>query len=483
MQPRAVLHVIAVLLIVVAPAMGVSWAVSHAMGDTPAVQHAFLISAGVTAVAGLVLFLTTFAKVDLGRRDGFAVVTFGWIAVSLFGALPYYLTGVAASPIDAIFETMSGFTTTGASVLTDLESLPAGILFWRCLTQWLGGMGVLVLCVAILPFLGVGGMQIYKAEMPGPAKDRLTPRITSTAKLLWGVYLALTLVQALLLHLGGVDWLEAICHAFTTMSTGGFSTRSASVAGFDSLYVELVIVVFMFLAGVNFVLHYKALTGRPIAYLRDPEFRFYGAVWLVGILVLTINNLWATTFETIGLSLRAAVFQTTSIMTTTGYATEDFAKWEISSQFVLVLLMFLGGCAGSTAGGIKNVRAFIILKEMVRDIRRFIHPQGVFHVKLGKQPIAQDVIDPIVGFVLIFVLLFAGATFGMSFCTEDIATAFSSVVAALGNIGPGLSSVGPMAGFADIAPGGKILLTGCMLLGRLELYTVLVLFLPRFWQK
>lgn len=477
------LHVVAVVLGVIALALGACWGVSRWLSDPPAVSHALALSAVITGGVAGPIFVRTRGTVRLTRRDGFAIVTFSWIGVSLCGALPYFFSGVCPNPVDAVFETMSGFTTTGASVLSDLEAVPRGIMFWRCLSQWLGGMGVLVLCVAILPFLGVGGMQIYRAEMPGPTMDRLTPRIANTAKLLWGVYLAMTLIEALLLKLGPMDLFEALCHSFTTMSTGGFSTRSASVAAFDSLYTEVVIDVFMLLAGINFVLHFKALTGRPGIYWRDPECRFYLQLWLFCVLFVTLTTWRAGNMEGLGHAFRAAVFQVTSIMTTTGYCTEDFNVWHPAAKFILVGLMFTGACAGSTAGGMKLLRVYAVWQKVVRDIRRFVRPQAVFQVKIGRQTVPPDIVAHITGFVLIFIGVFAVATVLMSFWTHDLVTAFSSVVATLGNIGPGLGGVGAVENFGWIGDGGKMVLIVCMLLGRLELYTVLAFFLPSFWRR
>lgn len=483
MNLRSVIHVIAVPAVVVGIALACCWGISVLQDDPAQVQSGMAWSAGIALVCSLLMWVTTLGAVDLGRRDGFAIVTFGWIGMTLMGSLPYILTGVLSSPVDAIFESMSGLTTTGASVMTDLESVPSTILFWRSLTQWFGGMGVLVLCVAILPFLGVGGMQIYQAEMPGPSADRLTPRIASTAKLLWGVYVLLTLVEALLLMMGPMGWFDALCHAFTTMSTGGFSTRSASIAAFDSVYVEVVITVFMFLAGANFVLHFRALSGHPVHYLRDREFILYFMVWAV-IVTFTTLNIWSSmSCESLLDAFRASAFTVTSILTTTGFCTADFDQWHTASRILLVVLMFCGGCAGSTAGGMKMLRVNIVWKKLVRDIRRFVQPQGVFHVKLGETTIQQEVVTHVTGFVLIFVGLFALATILMSFWTPDLETAFSSVAATLGNIGPGLGEVGATRNYAGIAAEGKILLVLCMLLGRLELYTVLVFFLPSFWRK
>lgn len=482
MNPRAVFHLVAFMLIVLGVAMAACCGLAAGMGDPASAVNGTGWAALVTLAGGLSLWGLTRGGVDLSRRDGFAIVTFGWIVASVFGALPYLFSGVIGDPMSAVFETMSGFTTTGASVLSDLEHVPRGILFWRALTHFFGGMGVLVLCVAIIPFLGTGGMQIFRAEMPGPSKDRLTPRITTTAKLLWGVYVLLCALQTLLLRFGGMSWFDAACHTFATMATGGFSTRSESVGAYHSPYIETVIIVFMFLAGANFALHYRALRGDLRGYLRDPEFRFYLAAWLTACLAVSFN-VWGSVYASFGGALRAGFFQVTSIMTTTGFCTADFDRWPGASRVLLVLLMFIGGCAGSTGGGIKNVRVFVVLKKTVREVRLFMQPQAVLRVKLGRTPIDPAAVSNIAAFFIVFVLIFAVASWLMTFFTPDLDTAVSSAIATLGNIGPGLGAVGATQNYAAIPAPGKFILTACMLLGRLELYTVLIVLLPSFWRR
>lgn len=457
--------------------------VSWYYGEPLALRLSLVYAGALAAGFALVLGWLTRGPVNLSRRDGFGVVTFGWLTVTVFGSLPYLFSGVISHPVSALFETMSGFTTTGASVLSDLESIPRSIHFWRALTNWFGGMGVLVLCVAILPFLGVGGMQIFRAEMPGPSKDRLTPRITTTAKLLWGVYLLLSVAEALLLRfVGGMGWFDAVCHTFTTMATGGFSTRSASIGAFDSAAVDWIVTFFMFLAGINFSLHYRALTGRPGYYLRDAEFRFYALLLLIVIGVVTAN-IYAAGLAPLGDSIRQAAFTTVSIVTTTGFATADFDQWPEAVRILLVGMMFFGGCAGSTGGSMKIVRVYIIVKMMVREIKVFMRPSAVIQPKLGGKPIEPVIIAHICAFFAIFVLVFALGSFIMTFFTPNLETAATSVIATLGNIGPGLNAVGATQNYAAIPPVGQAFLTFLMLLGRLELYTVLILFLPSFWKR
>jgi len=482
MNPKPVFYLVSFMLIVLGLAIGLCAGIAWMCADPWDAFAGMAASAAIVILAGLGMFVLTRGQADLSRRDGFGVVAFGWIAAAVFGALPYMLTGVIENPVAAVFETMSGFTTTGASVLTDLETLPRGLLFWRAMTHFFGGMGVLVLCVAILPFLGVGGMQIYRAEMPGPSKDRLTPRIATTAKLLWGIYVLLCVLEAALLRLGGMSWFDAFCHAFATMATGGFSTRTASVGAFGSVYFETVIIFFMFMAGVNFALTYQALRGRPLSFFRDPEFRFYAGAWLTASVVM-VFIVHGRVYEGLGQSIRAAFFQSTSIMTTTGFCTQDFDRWPSAARILLVLLMFIGGCAGSTGGGIKNIRIFVLLKKVVREVRMFMRPQAVLQVKVGNIPVSQDVVSHISAFFVVFVLVFALGTLFMSRYTPDIQTALSSVIATLANIGPGLGGVGATRNYADIPTVGKAFLTICMMLGRLELYTVLILFVPGFWRR
>jgi trk system potassium uptake protein TrkH len=483
MNRRAVFQLVSYLTLVIGLAMMGCAGISLYYAEALALRYSFLYAGGVAVVFALLLSWITRGPVNLSRRDGFGIVTFGWLSVTIFGSLPYLFSGVIMHPISALFETMSGFTTTGASVLSDLESLPRSIHFWRALTNWFGGMGVLVLCVAILPFLGVGGMQIFRAEMPGPSKARLTPRITTTAKLLWGVYLLLSISEALLLRfVGDMGWFDAVCHTFTTMATGGFSTRSASVGAFNSAAVDWIITFFMFLAGINFSLHYRAITGKPGVYWRDAEFRFYAILLLVVISVITVN-VYVAELASFGVCLRQAAFTTVSLVTTTGFVTADFDQWPEAVRILLVGMMFFGGCAGSTGGSMKIVRVYIIVKMMIREIKVFMRPSAVIQPKLGGKPIEPVIIAHICAFFAIFVLVFALGSFIMTFFTPNLETAATSVIATLGNIGPGLNAVGATQNYAAIPVAGQAFLTFLMLLGRLELYTVLILFLPSFWKR
>jgi trk system potassium uptake protein TrkH len=445
---------------------------------------AFLVAMGITALAGLLLYLPVPKKRgDITRRQAFLIVAFGWLSASIFGAIPFYLSGLFANPIDAFFETVSGFTTTGSSVLTSaaIELFPKGLHFWRAMIQWLGGMGIILLSIAILPFLGVGGMQLYRAEVPGPFLDKLRPRIAETAKILWQTYLLITGLEAVLLFLGGMNIFDALCHSFTTMATGGFSTKGASIAFFGH-YHRIVITFFMFLAGTNFALHYRFLKGGYKGYWLDREFRFYLTIILVGIGIMFVYLFFGLGGGW-GNRLEDAAFQVVSIMTTTGYATANFGAWAPFCQYLLLLLMFVGGSAGSTGGGIKCIRIMLLYKYVQQELRRIIHPHAVTTVKLGEQNISQSVLNGVLGMVILYLAIFVLASLAMSSLGFDIITSISSVAATLGNIGPGLGLVGPAEHYAHIPGIGKGILIFCMLAGRLEVYTIVILLFPEFWRK
>lgn len=482
MNIRAVTKLIGFLLMVVGVAMVACWSASIYFHEPPSARHGLMWSALITLTTGVVLRVVCRGPVDLSWRDGIGIGTFGWFFVTVFGALPYILGGSIPHPVSALFESVSGFTTTGASVITVVEPLPKSILLWRAMTHFIGGMGVLVLCVAILPFLGVGGMQLYRAEVSGPYKDRLTPRIATTATLLWGVYTLLCLLCTVLLRAGGMRWFDAVCHSFAALATGGFSTKTVSIAAYNSLYIEVILMVFMFLGATNFALHYTALRGRFSVYRRDAEFKFYVALWLVACAIVTFN-IWHGVYPTLGAAARNGFFATTSLMTTTGFSTGDFDRWPAASRLTLMLLMVMGGCSGSTAGAIKQMRVMIVGKLILRRIRLFMHPQAVIQVKLGEQKIEPDVAANVLAFSLLYLIILAIASFLMTFFTHDIISAASSVIATMGGVGPGLGLVGPLQNYAAIPAVGKIVLIVCMMLGRLEFYTVLALLLPSFWKK
>ncbi len=474
------LRILGALLLFLAIALLIPLPFSWLYGDGAA--SAFIISALISAFCGGLLFCLFRSETDLSVREGFAVVTFGWTFFALFGALPFVFSGAVPSYINAFFETMSGFTTTGSTILTDIEALPPSLLLWRSLTQWLGGMGIIVLSLAILPMLGVGGMQLFKAEVPGPTADRLKPRIQDTAKLLWGVYVLLTGAEVMLLMAGDMSFFDSINHAFATMATGGFSTRNASVAAYDSAYIDWVITFFMFLAGVNFSLHYLALRGKIGDFIRNEEFLFYTGLTLVGTILIVLLNM-GSVYPNFLDNLRFSAFQVVSIMTTTGFGTADYELWPVLCQYLLIFSMFIGGCAGSTGGGMKVARILLLFKHAQVQVFRLIHPRAVRLVKLGDRPVDKEVMQSILGFFALYMGVFVTASFIMAGIGMDLPSAGASVIATLSNIGPGLGSVGPVDNFAHVPAVGKLVLSFCMLLGRLELFTVLVLVFPSFWRK
>ena len=442
------------------------------------------VSAGITAVAGYITRRLVARPETITVKEGFATVGLAWFVFSIFGALPYVLTGSMATITDAVFETASGFTTTGASILPDPAVLPHGVAFWRAMTQWLGGMGVIVLGVAILPLLGTGGMQLARAESPGPTPDRLTPRFQETAKRLWLIYAVITLIEMVLLYLGDMTGFQAIIHSLTTMSTGGFGTESDSIASF-SAYTKWVITFFMFVAGASFALHFRAW-NRPVEYVRNSEFRLYAFI-IVAATVVVAGGLLAdfTTSD----AITDAAFNTVSLTTTTGYASSDFGMWRPALQIMVVGLMFLGGMAGSTAGGMKTFRIGVLSKAAYADLRRLVHPRGVFITRFGRQKVTEPVIEAVQSFFLFYMFLFMTATFGLAFIDAnlaeglDLVTATSAVAASLGNIGPGLGEVGPMANYADLPQLAKWMLASLMIVGRLEIFPVLVLFTRDLWRR
>ena len=445
---------------------------------------AFLVSMLITVGMGFLLFVITRREheTSLNHRDGVAVVTFGWLAAGLAGAVPYLVSGAIPGFTDAYFESLSGFTTTGASILTEIEGLPRGILLWRSITQWFGGMGIIVLSIAILPFLGIGGMQLYKAEVPSPVVDKLKPRISETAKTLWKVYLLITALQVVLLFLGGMSLFDAVCHAFCTMPTGGFSPKNASIAAYNSPYIDGVVIVFMLLAGINFSLHYRLIKGDLTLYGRDSECRVF--LIMVGLFIILITlEIYGPVYDSIFSAFRYAAFQVSSIITTTGFVTADYGKWPPFSQKLLVLCMFLGAMAGSTGGGIKTMRLILLAKAAYQEIFRIIHPHAITRVKLGGKVVHNEILDGVWGFLVLYLSLFVFSAMIMASLGLDIISAFTSVAACIFNIGPGLGLVGPVSNYQGVPLVGKWVLIFCMLAGRLEVYTVIVLLIPEYWRK
>lgn len=459
--------------------LGIPFSIFYGDDDIPAL----IISAGITSVSGFSLwFFTREYKKEIRKKEGYITVSIGWLVMSLFGALPFVIHGSIPSFTDAFFETMSGFTTTGASILNDIESLPHGLLFWRSITQWLGGMGIIVLSIAVLPILGIGGMQLFVAEVPGPTKDKIHPRIKETAKRLWAIYFILTIAEIILLLFGGMSLFDSICHAFTTMATGGFSTKQDSIAYYNSPFIHYVIIFFMFLAGTNFSLHYHLLHKNFKTVFGNEEFRFYLKLTLFVALFVTVG-LIANSYASPEQSFRDSLFQVVSIVTTTGFVTADYEAWGSFYQVLFFVLLFTGGCAGSTGGGIKMVRHLLLIRNSFSELKRLMHPRAIIPVRFNQSSVAQDVIYNILAFFLFYIAIFVFGTIIMSFVGLDFLSAMGSVATSLGNVGPAIAKVGPVSNFAHIPDVGKWFLSMLMLLGRLELFTILVLFSPAFYKS
>jgi trk system potassium uptake protein TrkH len=440
-------------------------------------------AAVVVTVIGLAVWRLVPAPGPLSTADGFAIVGLAWIAMTLFGTLPYVFTGELGSFTDSAFETAAGFSTTGASVVPDPAGLSHGILFWRSLTQWLGGMGIIVLSVAILPLLGVGGVQLARAESPGPAPDRLTPRFSETAKRLWLLYVIFTVVEAGLLWAAGLTLFDAMNYALTTMSTGGFGTQADSFSGFSAL-AQWIAIAFMFIAGTSFALHFRALR-KPIEYTRSSEFRLY--VTILGVAsIVTIIGTWGSPIAD---GIRNSIFTIVSIVTTTGYVSADYELWPIVLQVMILGLMFVGGMAGSTGGSVKPFRLGVLVSASRADLRKTIHSRGIFPVRLGRDPVPDEIVRSVQSFFLLYMFLFMTGTVLLALIIDlmgadlDIITSTSAVASSLGNVGPGLGDVGPTSTYAVIPGPGKWLLIFLMIVGRLEIYPVLLLFTRDLWRR
>ncbi|MDG6244813.1 MAG: TrkH family potassium uptake protein [Methanolobus sp.] len=440
----------------------------------------FLVPVIITGTTGILLSHFYRSTDEWNVREGFAIVAFGWLAAAFFGSIPFMLDGI--SPINSFFESMSGFTTTGATVLVDIEDHSKSILFWRSMTQWLGGMGIIMLFIAILPKLGVAGRQLFRAEAPGPTEDKIKPRIRETAKILWMVYVFISLIEVIVLVIVGLSLYDAVTHTFTTMACGGFSPYSEGIAVFGSPLIEGIITFFMFIAGANFALHYRTLYTNRCSLVKDDEFRFYVFILVFATSILAFD-LWKYMGETAPNAFRYSVFQVVSITTTTGFASVDFNLWADSAKMVLLVVMFIGGCAGSTSGGIKVVRILLLLKYAKRALFKSIHPRAVKPIKFNQRTVPEDVMQSIVSFVVIYFMIFALSTIILSLMGIDLITSITASIATLGNIGPGFGLVGPMASFDVMPLAAKLLLISNMWIGRLEVFTVIVLLTPEFWKR
>lgn len=481
LNTKMVIRILGFLLVIEGLFMFLSIPISliYREGDYPV----FILSGMITIIVGGVMWLISKnAPVNLYRREGYIIVTLGWVLFSLFGTLPFLLSGSIPSFTNAFFETMSGFTTTGATILDDIESLSHGVLFWRSITHWIGGMGIIVLSLAIMPFLGIGGMQLFIAEMSGVTHDKLHPKISETAKRLWFIYIIFTFSETILLWIGGMDIFDAICHSFSTMSSGGYSTKQASIAYWESPFIQYIIILFMFIAGTNFTLSYFALHLRFNKLLRDEEFRYY----VLFILIFTIligSGLVIFMDKNVEESFRLALFHVVSVITTTGFATADYLSWIPVLWLLIFFLLFFGGSTFSTAGGVKIMRIVLLIKNSVLELKRLIHPNAVIPVRFNRQSIDSGIVTNVLAFISSYVIIVAISTVVMSAIGYDLDTSLGAVAACIGNVGPGIGKVGPVDTFNHIPVFGKWFLSFLMLVGRLEVFTVLIIFSPAFWRK
>lgn len=478
---KLIFRILGFLLVVEGIAILISLLVALIYGGSDAM--ALLQSSLICLITGSAL-LIIFRKANkgIGKREGFIIVTLAWLMFSFFGSLPFILSHSIPDLTNAFFETMSGFTTTGSSILNDIESLPHGILFWRSMTQWLGGMGIIVLSLAILPIFGIGGMQLFAAEVPGPVADKLSPRIQVTAKRLWVIYVFFTLLETILLWVGGMTLFDAINHSFTTMATGGYSTKQASIAFWDSPFIQYTVTFFMIIAGTNFTVSYFALTGKFRKAYENEELRYY-LFFIFGFTFLIFAGLLISTELGLEQSFRDSLFQVVSIITTTGYATVDYLHWTPFLTIVLFSVFFFGGSAGSTGGGLKIMRIVLLLKNSYYELRRIIHPNAIIPVRYNKQAVSEQIITNVLAFFMFYLSVFFTSTILLMLVLPDLPSSMGAVATSLGNIGPGLGVFGPAENFYSLHPAGKWFLSFLMLLGRLELFTVLVLFSPAFWKK
>ncbi len=490
---RIIIHIMGLLLLCNGSFMLLAALVSGIYNDGATLD--ITLAAIVTLFVGVMaMFYTRGHKKEVKRREGYIIVTFGWLVMSLSGVLPYLFSSAIPNLTDAFFETISGYTTTGASILNDIEVLPKGILFWRSLTHWIGGMGIIVLAIAILPLLGIGGMQLFAAEAPGPGGDKLHPRITDTAKRLWLIYVGYTLAEALLLKLAGMSFFDAINHSLSTLSTGGFSTKNLSVAYWnDAPVIQYIIIVFMFLAGTNFVMSYFALTGKVQRILKDEEFKFYfffivGFTIIASILVYFRADVPISDYHPMVLgakesAFRHGLFQVLAIVTTTGFVTADFTSWTPFLTVFFFGLMFLGGSSGSTSGGIKVVRHLLIIKNGLLEFKRTLHTNAIIPVRYNDKSVSEHIVYNIIAFFVLYMLLFIIGALVLGFLGLDFESAVGGAASSLGNVGPALGDLNPVVNFSSLPKFGKWWCGFLMLLGRLELFTVLILLTPAFWKR
>ncbi|MDF2158086.1 potassium transporter TrkG [Algoriphagus sp. CAU 1675] len=476
---KEIAKIMGALLVLIAVLMLPAVFFSLYYGENP---WPILVSMIISGFVGLVAFLS-FSKQDqnIRKREGYLIVALSWLFMTLFGMLPFLLSHQILSIEDALFETLSGLTTTGASILTDIEAMPKGLLFWRSMTQWIGGLGIIVLTVAIFPLLGIGGIELFVAESPGPTSDKVHPRISETAKRLWYVYVGLTVAAMLLYWVGGMSFYDAVNHALTTLATGGFSTKNASMAYFDSAFIQYVAIVFMFLAGTNFTIIYFGVVGKFKRVLMSDEFKTY-TLAVIGISVVMFYPIFAKGGVDAEFAFRKSLFQVVSLVTTTGFVTDDYTQYGQGATFIFFMLLFLGGSAGSTAGGIKFVRHLTFIKNSWLEFKRLVHPRAIVPLMINGDRVTGRIITHIMNFLLIYLLTFVVGALVLSLMGYDLPTSLGAVATCLGNVGPAIGHVGPVDNFAFFSGGAKVFLSFLMLLGRLELFTILILFTPFFWR-
>jgi trk system potassium uptake protein len=478
---RRVGYMLSLLLIFASLTLAVPLAVAAGYRESDTVGD-FAATLLVGVVVGLIGYFFLRTDLDgLTRREGFATVALGWLMVCALGAVPFLLAG-GLGPVNAWFETVSGFSGTGSSVIPDVEALPRGLLFWRSFTHWLGGMGFVALYIAIFPLMGVGAMQLFRAESPGLEMDRLRPRIRSTARILWLIYLGMSVILTVLLMAGGMDWFDAVCQMFAAIGTGGYSTKNLSIAAFHSAYIDWVIILFLWIASTNFALWWAVLGGKPKRLLKDPEWRFYTLV-LLGSSAIVSALVYFQNHVSLHDAVRNATFEVVTTASTTGFVTADYEKWAPLAQLIIFLLLFMGGSAGSTAGAMKAIRVYLFAKQALRGLYTTIHPQSVAPVRLGGQAVAPEVMRGISTFMGLYLLTYVVSVAAVSLTNVDFATSMSAVATAMGGVGPGLGKVGPMDNFLWMHWFAKLVLTFCMLAGRLELFTLMLIFVPAYWRR
>ena len=489
MNIKTILNILAAMLGLTGVTMLLPALIAWGYNEPDLVGH--LKSSAICVLIGLPVWFFTRKNRSLNNKDGFAIVTLAWLLVALAGAQPFYLTGAIPNFTDAWFESMSGVTTTGASIIGNIEtlpnlvngieSLPHGVLFWRSFIQWIGGMGIIVFTIAILPLLGVGGVQLFKAEVPGPVADKIRPRVREAAKILWMVYVGFTFVQMLLLGLAGMPWFDSVCHALTTMPTGGFSTQNASIAAYSNPLIHYIIIFFMFVAGVNFTLHFRAITGNYKVHLKDYEFRVYLSIICIATLLIFFNISSANSDWSHN-SFLISLFESLAMLTGTGYANADYELWPFFSQHLLLIIMFFGAMGGSTSGGMKIARIILLIKYAATETRRMLHARAIIPIRIGDRFISDEVVRNTLGFSLIYLSIFVLTSFVLTAFNLDLLSAIGASASAIGNVGPAFGAFGPTDNYALLHPIGKWMLTICMLLGRLEIFTIMVLFSRTFWK-